>query len=166
MEKQPELPAGKWPEIRRVKAAGNTGWRYFEHLVKTMHAELGEGKTAEVLEAFMRGNARRFVVPAMKGFGIEGTDAWALASYFKLATGDVIGYKAELSRPEPGVVAYKLFPPCLWFPDLDIPASFCKAMGCFEKEAAQIVNPDIEIKHVQLMTAGDPCCEIHFIEKR
>ena len=130
-----------------------------------MHGKLGEIKTGEVLEAFMRGNARRFVVHGMKSFGIEGKDAWSLASYFKLATGDIIGYKIELSRPKPNVVSYKLHPPCLWFPDLDIPASFCRARGCFEKEAAQIVNSDIEIKQVQLMTEGDPYCEILFIEK-
>ena len=100
-----------------------------------------------------------------KSFGPEGKDAWSLASYFKPATGDIIGYKAELTRPEPNVVSYRLHPPCLWFPDLDIPPSFCEALGCFEREAAKIVNPDIEIRHVQLMTAGDPICEIHFIEK-
>ncbi len=38
-------------------------------------------------------------------------------------------------------------------------------MGCFEKEAAKIVNPNIEIKHTKLMTAGDDYCEILFIEK-
>ena len=113
----------------------------------------------------MRGNAKRFVVPAMKSFGLEGNDAWSLASYFKLATGDIIGYKAELSRPEPNVVSYRLDPPCLWFPNLDIPPSFCEALGCFEKEAAKIVNPNIEIKHTKLMTAGDDYCEILFIEK-
>lgn len=100
-----------------------------------------------------------------KSFGLEGKDAWSLAGYFKPATGDIIGYKAEFTRPEPNVVSYRLHPPCLWFPDLDIPPSFCEALGCFEKEAAKIVNPDIEIRHVQLMTAGDPICEIHFIEK-
>ena len=165
MDKYPELPKETWPELRRVKASNKTGWSYFEHLVKTMHKELGEERTAEILEVFMRDNARRFLVPAMKSFGLDGNDAWSIASYFKLATGDVIGYKAELSRLEPNVVSYKLFPPCLWFPDLDIPASFCRALGCFEEEAAEIVNPNVEIKTVKLMTAGDPYCEILFIEK-
>ena len=63
------------------------------------------------------------------------------------------------------MVAYRLYPPCLWFPDLDIPGSFCRSMGCFEKEAALMVNPDIEIKHTKLMMDGDPYCEILFIEK-
>lgn len=165
MDKYPELPEETWPALRRAKASSKTGWSYFEHLVKTMHKELGEERTAEILEVFMKDNARRFLVPAMKGFGLDGNDAWSIASYFKLATGDIIGYKAELSRPEPNVVSYKLFPPCIWFPDLDIPASFCQAMGCFEKEAAEIVNPNVEIKTVKLMTAGDPYCEILFIEK-
>ena len=30
---------------------------------------------------------------------------------------------------------------------------------------AQIVNPNIEIKHTKLMTAGDDYCELLFIEK-
>jgi hypothetical protein len=63
------------------------------------------------------------------------------------------------------VVSYRLYPPCLWFPDLDIPPSFCKALGCFEEEAARIVNPAIEIRHTKLMTAGDPYCEIHYVER-
>ena len=103
MDKYPVLPEDEWPAIRKVKASNKTGWSYFENLVKTLHRELGEEKTAELLEVFMRDNARRFVVPAMKSFGLEGKDAWSLASYFKLATGDIIGYKAELSRPEPKV---------------------------------------------------------------
>jgi len=165
MDKYPELSEIEWPELRKAKASSKTAWRYFEHLVKTLHAELGEERTAGILAEFMRGNARRFVVPAMRSFGLEGKDAWSLASYFKLATGDIIGYKAELSRPEPGVVSYRLYPPCLWFPDLDIPPSFCKALGCFEEEAARIVNPAIEIRHTKLMTAGDPYCEILFVER-
>jgi len=165
MDKYPELPEDKWPEMRRLKASNKTGWSYFENLVKTLHSELGEDKAVEILETFMRNNAKKYVVASMKAFGIQGNDAWALASYFKLATGDVIGYKAELSRPEPNVVSYRLYPPCLWFPDLDIPPSFCRAMGCFEKEAAKIVNPNIEIKHTKLMMDGDDYCEIQFIEK-
>ena len=165
MDKYPELPEDKWPELRKAKASNKTGWSYFENLVKTMHSELGEEKTAGILEVFMRNNAKRFLIPAMKSFGLEGNDAWSLASYFKLATGDIIGYKAELTRPEPNVVSYKLFPPCLWFPNLDIPASFCRAMGCFEEEAAKMLNPNLEVKTTQLMTDGDPCCEILFIEK-
>ena len=165
MDEYPELQEDKWPEIRRVKASNKTGWSYFENLVKTLHPELGEERTSDILETFMRNNASKYLVPAMKSFGLEGNDAWTLASYFKLATGDIIGYKIELSRPEPNVVSYKLHPPCLWFPDLDIPASFCRSMGCFEKEAARIVNPNIEIKHTKLMTDGDPYCELLFIEK-
>ncbi len=166
MDKYPELPEDKWPEMRRLKASNKTGWSYFENLVKTLHSELGEERAAEILETFMRNNAKKYVVASMKAFGIEGNDAWSLASYFKLATGDVIGYKAELSRPEPNVVSYRLDPPCLWFPDLDIPPSFCRAMGCFEIEAAKIVNPNIEVKHTKLMMDGDDYCEIQFIEKK
>lgn len=161
----PELILDEWPEIRKIKASNRTGWSYFENLVKTLYEELGEEKTAEILEIFMRNNARKFVISGMKSFGLEGRDAWTLASYFKLATGDIIGYKVELSRPKPNVVSYKLYPPCLWFPNLDIPPRFCMAMGSFEKEAAKIVNPNIEIKHTKFMTDGDPYCEILFIEK-
>ena len=130
-----------------------------------MHLELGQERTAKVLQRFMSDNANRFVMPGMKGFGIEGNDAWALASYFKMATGDVIGYKCELSRPEPNVVHDKLFSPCILFPKLDIPAEFYKAMGCFEVEAAEMINPNIEIRHKQLMTDGEPCRELWFVEK-
>ena len=85
MDKYPELPEDKWPEIRRVRASNKTGWSYFEHLIKTMHTELGEEKTANILKTFMRNNAKKYVVPAMKAFGLVGNDAWSLASYFKLA---------------------------------------------------------------------------------
>lgn len=165
MNKYPELAKDEWPELRKAKASSKTAWSYFENLAKTLHRELGEEKATEILEIFMINNARKFVVSGMKSFGLKGKDAWALASYFKLATGDVIGYKTELSRPEPNVVSYKLYPPCLWFPNLDIPPRFCRAMSSFEKEAAKIVNPNIEIRHTKLMMDGDPYCEILFIEK-
>jgi hypothetical protein len=162
----PELSPDQWPELRKARGSAKTAWSYFSHLVKTMHRELGEEKTAEVLKAFMSDNAKRFFLPGMKGFGIHGNDAWSIASYFKLATGDVIGYKAELVEEEPGKVVYRLYPPCIWFPDLDIPASFCQAMGCFETEAVKLVNPSITVSSRKLMTAGDDCCELVFEEKK
>ena len=165
MREQPKLPDGEWPEMRLLKAAKKTGWSYFENLVKTIHKELGEEKTCDILEKFMADNAEKYIVPSMKAFGIEGTDAWSLASYFKLATGDIIGYKAELIEESPKKIVYRLHPPCLWFPDLDIPPSFCKALGNFERAAAQIVNPKIKIYTRKLMTDGDDCCELVFEEE-
>jgi hypothetical protein len=153
-----------WPKIRKLKALNDTGWRYFEHLVKAMHKRLGEEKTYEVLIDFMMGNVDRNFKRGMKVFGITGNDAWSLASYFKLASGDVLGYKTELQRLSPTKVAYKLYPPCLRFPNLDIPPSFCEAMVCFEVVAAKMINPKIKVTHGKLMTAGDECCEIFFKE--
>ena len=159
---QPTLKAEEWPELRRAKASANSGWTYFANLVKTLHRELGEERTCQVLKALMADNARRFVLPGMKGFGLQGRDPWALASYFKLATGEVLGYKVMLVKESPRRVLYQVHPPCLWFPDLDIPASFCRAMGEFEREACRLVNPKISVTVNKLMTAGDPYCELAF----
>ncbi len=162
MQEQPKLNEEKWTEVRKLKASNNTGWGYFGNLVKTMHKSLGEEKTCEILSTFMAENARKYILDGMKKFNIQGTDPWSLASYFKLATGDVLGYKVELVQESPQKVYYRLYPPCLWFPDLDIPPSFCKALGTMEIEAARLVNPDIKIKVEKLMTAGDPYCEFVF----
>jgi len=164
MVEQPRLPEEKWPEIRKIKASKNTGWEYFANLVKTIWRELGEERTCQILSSFMSENAKRYVQSGLTGFGIEGNDSWALASYFKLATGDIIGYKAELIRESPKKVKYRLYPPCLWFPDLDIPPSFCRALGSFEQTACQIVNPTVQAHATKLMTAGDPFCEFVFEE--
>jgi hypothetical protein len=51
------------------------------------------------------------------------------------------------------------------WPDLDIPSSFCRALGIFEEEAAKIVNPRIKTYFTKLMTEGDPYCEIIFEER-
>jgi len=161
---QPQLPEG-WPELRKAKASANTGWAYYSDLVKLLHKEIGEEKTADILRKLMAANARKYVKPSMEIFGIKGNDPWSLASYFKLATGDVIGYKAELIQEAPNRVVYKLYPPCLWFPDLDIPPSFCMAEGEFEQEAARIINPKIKVSMRKLMTLGDPCCETVFEEE-
>lgn len=163
-EQQPSLSEKDWPEMRKLKASNKSGWMYFEHLVKTIYKHLGEEKTCEILSDLMKDNARRLLVPGMKSFGITNNDPWALASYFKLATGDVIGYKAELERVSPKKVIYRLFAPCLWFPKLDIPHTFCEAMGSFEKEAAKIINPRIKVTCQKLMTAGHSCCEFVFEE--
>jgi hypothetical protein len=93
MHDQPKLDESKWTEERKLKAANNTGWSYFEGLVKTMHRALGEEKTCAILCELMKENAHKYVSEGMKKFNIQGNDAWALASYFKLATGDIIGYK-------------------------------------------------------------------------
>ena len=164
MPEMPELNPEEWPEVRKLKAAKSSGWGYFENLVKTIYEELGEETTCQILSKFMADNAKRYVIPGMKNFGIQGNDAWALASYFKLATGDVIGYKAELIQESPKRVLYRLYPPCIWFPKLDIPASLCRAMATFEEAAAQLVNPKIKITDTKLMTAGDPYCELVFEE--
>ena len=94
--KSPQLSEKEWPELRKLKAANKTGWSYFGALVKTLHRELGEEKTCQILSIFMAENARKYVKPGMKGFGIAANDTWSLASYFKMATGDIIGYRAEL----------------------------------------------------------------------
>ena len=160
---QPQLPDG-WPEIRKAKASAKTAWAYYSDLVKLLHKEIGEEKTAAILTKLMEANARKYVKPSMEMFGIKGNDPWALATYFKLATGDVIGYKAELIQEAPNRVVYRLYPPCLWFPDLDIPPSFCEAEGMFEIEAARLVNPRIKITMRSLLTRGDPYCETVFEE--
>ena len=160
---QPQLP-DEWPEIRKAKASANTAWAYYRELVKLLHSEIGEEKTAAILKKLMEANARRYVQPSMEMFGIKGNDPWSLASYFKLATGDVIGYKAELIQETPNRVVYRLYPPCLWFPDLDIPPSFCEAEGMFEREAARMLNPKIKVWMRSLMTRGDPYCETIFEE--
>lgn len=59
----------------------------------------------------MSDNAKRYVEQGMKGFGIKGNDAWALASYFKLSTGDIIRYKAQPVKESPKLVRYQLYPP-------------------------------------------------------
>jgi len=160
---QPQLPEG-WTELRKAKASAKSGWAYYSDLVKTLHKELGEEKTVEILRKFMAANARKYVKPTMEKFGITGNDPWAIASYFKLATGDVVGYKAELIQEAPNKVVYRLYPPCLWFPDLDIPASFCVAEGEFEWEAVRMLNPRIKIYARSLLTWGDPYCETVFEE--
>lgn len=163
LRKQPELPEG-WSELRKAKASASTAWSYYRDLVKLLHKELGEKKTCELLRKFMAENAKKYVKSSMEMLGIKGNDAWSLASYFKLATGDIIGYKAELIQEGPRRVVYRLYPPCIWFPNLDIPASFCEAQGSFEEEAAKIINPKIKVTGRALMTRGDPYCEVLFEE--
>ena len=160
---QPQLPEG-WPELRKAKASAKSGWAYYSDLVKLLREEIGEEKTAEIMGKLMVQNARKYVKPSMEKFGITGNDPWSLASYFKLATGDVIGYKAELIQETPNRVVYRLYPPCLWFPDLDIPPSFCLAEVEFEKEVAKMFNPRIKIYVRSLLTRGDPYCETVFEE--
>ena len=154
--KSPQLSEKEWPELRRIKAANKTGWSYFGALVKTLNRELGEEKTRQILSIFMAENAQKYVKAGMQGFGIEGNDPWSLASYFKLATGDIIGYRAELIEESRQKVTYRLYPPCLWFPELDIPPTFCRALGTFEEEAAKIINPKIKIYFTKLMTKATP----------
>lgn len=160
---QPQLPEG-WPELRKARASANTAWGYYRDLVKLLHEEIGEEKTSDILCKLMKANARKYFKPSMEKFGIKGNDAWALASYFKLATGDVIGYDAELIQEGPRKVVYRLYPPCLWFPDLDIPPSFCLAEDCFEEEVVRMVNPKVKIYCRSLLTWGDPYCETVFEE--
>ena len=158
---QPQLP-DEWPELRKAKASAKSGWAYYSDLVKLLHQELGEEKTCAILRKFMAANARKYVKPTMEKLGIKGDDAWAIASYFKLATGDVVGYKAELIQEPPNKVIYRLYPPCLWFPDLDIPPSFCEAEGEFEAEACRMINPRVKVYGRALLTRGDPYCETVF----
>ena len=161
MTEMPKLNEEEWPELRKVKAARNTGWEYFANLVKTAHQELGEEKTCQLLSRFMADNAKKYAQTSMKRFGIAGNDPWALASYLKLSTGDIIGYKIELIKESPTRVLYRLYPPCIWFPNLDIPPSFClRGFNNFEHAAAEIINPKIKITCNKLMTAGDPYCEL------
>ena len=164
-KEQPQLPDG-WSDIKRAKASARTGWAYFGDLVKLLHKELGEEKTVAILTNLMEANVKKYVKRSMEVFGVEGNDPWSIATYFKLATGDIIGYKAELIQEAPNKVVYRLYPPCLWFPDLDIPPSFCEALCMFEKAAARLLNPRVKVSARSLMTRGDPYCENVFEEDK
>ena len=72
---------------------------------------------------------------------------------------------AELIEESSKKVAYRLYPPCLWFPELDIPSTFCQAFGSFEEEMAKIVNPKIKRYFANLMMEGDTYCESVFEER-
>ena len=77
-----KLPADEWPTIRRVKAANKTAWGYFASLTRTLHKALGEIETCKILDELMTENARKYFLPGLKMFGIEGRDPYSLASYF------------------------------------------------------------------------------------
>ncbi len=161
----PILPENQWPPLRRLKAANKTAWGYFAALVRLLQHELGEEKTCKLLEGLMRENARKYFLPGLKAFGIEGKDPLSIASYFKLTTGDIIGYDVELEKVSEKEVIYRLRSPCIWFPDLDIPPSFCRALGAFEREAASLINPRIKVTMPKLMTEGHQYCELVFKEE-
>ena len=72
-------------------------------------------------------------------------------------------FRVKLIR-EGKKVIYRLHQPCLWFPDLDIPASVCQAIFNFEREACRLVNPKVKATANKIMTAGDPVCETVFEE--
>ncbi len=161
--KQPQLPEG-WTDLRKAKASASTGWTYYTELVKVLYEELDKEKASDICGKLARRLAKKFIQPGMKKFGIEGNDPWALASYFKLATGDILGYKVELIQVSPKKVLYRLYPPCVWFPDLDICPEYCHAEGEFEKEAARLINPNIKVTTTNLLTKGNPYCEEMFEE--
>jgi len=71
---------------------------------------------------------------------------------------------AELIEESSEKVAYRLYPSCLWFPELDIHSTFCWALGTFEEEMAKIVNPKIKRYFANSMMEGDTYCESVFEE--
>jgi len=160
--KGPSLSEDQWPPMRKAKAANKTAWSYFAALIKILYRKLGERETCKFLEELMTENARKYFLPGLEAFGIEGRDPYSLASYFKLTTGEIIGYDVELEKVSSKEVIYRLNPPCIWFPDLDIPPSFCRALGAFEREAMRLVNPSIKVTMPRIMTEGHPCCELIF----
>jgi hypothetical protein len=161
-----QLPEDQWPPLRRAKAASKTAWGYFSALVKILLEQLGEEETCRILEELMTRNARLYFQAGLKTFGIEGKDPCSLASYFKLTTGEIIGYDVEIEKVSDKKAIYRLRPPCIWFPDLDIPPSVCRALGAFEREAVRLVNPHITVTMPHLLTEGHPCCELVFEEKK
>lgn len=164
-DKGPELSEDHWPTVRKLKAANKTAWSYFASLIKILHRSLGEMETCKILEELMTENARKYFLPGLKAFGIEGCDPYSLATYFKLTTGEIIGYDVEIEKVSRKEVVYRLQPPCIWFPDLDIPPSFCRALGAFEREAVHLVNPRINVTMPRIMTEGHPHCELIFKEE-
>ena len=163
MSKIPELPEEEWPEIRRLKASSNTGWTYFANLMKTMHRLMGEEKACEILAESQAENAKRFLLPAMKSFGVEGNDPRAAASYFKLADGDILGANVEWIEESPQKVILRFHPPCALFPDLSeahATPKMCLALGNFEYTAAKLLN--VKITFTKMITAGDPYCDVVF----
>lgn len=77
------------------------------------------------------------------------------------AIGKEVGELIEESSEK---VAYRLYFPCLWFPELYIPSPFCRALGTFKKEATKIVNSKIKRYFTNLMMEAYTYCESVFEE--
>ncbi len=61
----------------------------------------------------MTENARRYFLPGLKAFGIEGRDPYSLDTYLKLTTGEIIGYDVEIEKVSRKEVICCLHPPCI-----------------------------------------------------
>lgn len=78
-----QLSEKELPELRRIETANKTGWSYFGALLKTIHRELGEEKTREILSIFMAHNALEYVEAWMNVFGIDGLSSLSPCPWFQ-----------------------------------------------------------------------------------
>jgi len=136
-------------------------------VMRVMFEKLGEG-AYPIIEEMMARNAERFFLPGLKGFGIEGKDPLAIATYFYLADCEVLGQPGEVFVEEGGRRAgFRLYKPCALFPtDKDLeetPPEVCHAFSNFERTAAKLAGQEWGIKmktyFTKLLTKGDDYCE-------
>lgn len=148
-----------WPIARRWKATGKARGRYIGELSKALYEELGD-RGIEIIGNIYDQMAQKSFLPGLKAFGIDGNDAEAYATYFKLLW-ELMGYKVEVVELSGGRSVVRTHS-CHLFENPDPTAEeICKRANFrFEERAVKLLNPDLRVRFTKLQSAGDPYCEM------
>lgn len=154
-----ELSEEEWPIVRRWKAAAKTRARYMAELSRKVYQRFGE-EGLKVIGEVWREGAEKYFLRSLKTFGIEGNNAKAFALYFKLAQ-EVLGYEMELVEATDKRAVLRYYTCHLFDKSDPIAERICRECNFqFEKRAAELLNPKLEVRFTKLQTAGDPHCEM------
>jgi hypothetical protein len=154
-----KLSEEEWPIERKWKATGRTRCWYMAELEKAVYNRFGEEGLKVIKQVWRRG-AENFFLRGLKSFNIEGNDAKAFVSYFKIAQ-EIMGYRMEIveASEKKAVLRYHT---CHFFEKPDpIAAKLCSEGHFeFERRAAELLNPKLKVRFEKLRSAGDPYCEM------
>lgn len=166
---QPMLDEKSWPEMKRLKFSGKSGWVYFRELCKTMHEILGEQKTCEIIDKFgerIKPLIANTMAAQAKGLDLEEGSIRAAGWQAMLGT-DMMDYvlrdgestHCEYIEESATKVRVRFHPPHFIFPEWPSEA-FCRSYIGILDHVAKIVNPKLATSVTATTLSGEPFCEL------
>ncbi len=158
-----KLDEAAWPEERRKKARRLRDWENYGSMVMAINRRYGN-EGLQVVYEMTSDSAKKYVIMALKNYGLKGNDARTAGGYYKILHKILFDNDLEIIEDTPNRVVMRNsgFCPLSANPQEELTAELCLNTMGHEHKASEIINPKLKFSVPSLRSAGKPYCEYVF----